>query len=181
MPAEMKKVIAETFFAMAQKKDIDKITVTALIKECDISRQTFYYHFQDIVDVIEWIIHRETQQLIDSSLKAETPKMALRIFVASLNEKHEMVVRLMQSQKREQVERMVAEGIGIYFREVTRNTISQISMSPSDLDAMIDFYAFGITGLILKYCQQRNMDGEALVDQIFRIMPREVIELMSEH
>ncbi len=55
MPAEMKKVIAETFFAMAQKKDIDKITVTVLIKGCDISRQTFYYHF-GISQDYEWVI-----------------------------------------------------------------------------------------------------------------------------
>ena len=51
MPADMKEMIAETYARMIRQGDIDKITVKALIEECHISRQTFYYHFQDIMDV----------------------------------------------------------------------------------------------------------------------------------
>ena len=36
----------------------------ALIEECHISRQTFYYHFEDIYDVMEWSVRRETEQLL---------------------------------------------------------------------------------------------------------------------
>ena len=63
MPADMKKIIAETFLKMIQHKNIDKITVKALIEECHISRQTFYYHFQDIMDVLEWSLRQATQLL----------------------------------------------------------------------------------------------------------------------
>lgn len=52
MPVDMKNIISEKFVSMASSKSIDKITVKALIEECDISRQTFYYHFKDIMDVI---------------------------------------------------------------------------------------------------------------------------------
>ena len=53
MPANMKAMIAETFFSMARGKSMDKITVTDLVERCKISRQTFYYHFKDIMDVLE--------------------------------------------------------------------------------------------------------------------------------
>lgn len=53
MPVDMKNVIAGTFATMAKQKGIDKITVKALIDACGISRQTFYYHFQDIMEVVE--------------------------------------------------------------------------------------------------------------------------------
>ena len=56
MPVDMKALIAETLQKMAQKGNIDKITVKSLIEECHISRQTFYYHFQDIMDVMEWSV-----------------------------------------------------------------------------------------------------------------------------
>lgn len=46
MREDMKAVIADTFSQMLDKEDIDKITVTKLIAECHISRQTFYYHFK---------------------------------------------------------------------------------------------------------------------------------------
>ena len=41
MPANMKAMIAETFFSMARGKSMDKITVTDLVERCKISRQTF--------------------------------------------------------------------------------------------------------------------------------------------
>ena len=56
MPADMKATIAEAFLSLLQYKDVDKITVKVLVETCHISRQTFYYHFKDIVDVIEWLV-----------------------------------------------------------------------------------------------------------------------------
>ena len=64
MPADMKNIIGETFVKMVARKGIDKITVKALIEECHISRQTFYYHFQDIMDVLEWCVRQETNALV---------------------------------------------------------------------------------------------------------------------
>ena len=53
MPADMKHIIASAFVDMTREKGIDKITVKSLIDACNISRQTFYYHFQNIMEVIE--------------------------------------------------------------------------------------------------------------------------------
>lgn len=61
MPVDMKSIIADTFLHMVQHGNIDKITVKALIDECHISRQTFYYHFKDIMDVLEWSVQQAMQ------------------------------------------------------------------------------------------------------------------------
>ena len=58
MKTQMKETIADAFIALARKKSIDKITVKDLVDYCDISRQSFYYHFQDILEVIEWNMQR---------------------------------------------------------------------------------------------------------------------------
>ena len=68
MREDMKAVIADTFTEMLNKEDIDKITVTKLIGECHISRQTFYYHFKDIMDVLDWAFRRATEELVKSKL-----------------------------------------------------------------------------------------------------------------
>lgn len=77
MPADMKNIIGEAFVKMVARKGIDKITVKSLIEECHISRQTFYYHFQDIMDVLEWCVRQETNALVKESLKAEDLQTAL--------------------------------------------------------------------------------------------------------
>ena len=74
MSNKTKKLIAETLLSMAQHKNLDKITVTDLVEACGISRQTFYYHFQDILDVIEWTIGQAVQNALERSLAAKTPE-----------------------------------------------------------------------------------------------------------
>ena len=46
---------AYTFKDLLKEKPFNKITVNDIANKCDINRQTFYYHFQDIRDLIEWI------------------------------------------------------------------------------------------------------------------------------
>lgn len=49
MPIDMKLVISGQFKELVRRGNVDKITVTALIEECHISRQTFYYHFHTTI------------------------------------------------------------------------------------------------------------------------------------
>lgn len=83
MPIDMKTVISNTFVSMVKQKGIDKITVKALIEACDISRQTFYYHFQDIMEVIGWSLEQAAKNMLAKSLEADTPEEALGILISS--------------------------------------------------------------------------------------------------
>ncbi len=66
MPINKKEVIADAFVSLAQRKNADKITVKDLVEACGISRQTFYYHFQDILEVIEWSMQPAMQEMLAS-------------------------------------------------------------------------------------------------------------------
>lgn len=91
MREDMKAVIADTFSQMLDKEDIDKITVTKLIAECHISRQTFYYHFKDIMDVLEWTFRRATQELVQKSLNEEDRLGALTTYVAFVRQNRKKI------------------------------------------------------------------------------------------
>lgn len=58
MTVNMKQMIAETLAGLLKHKSIDKITVRELVDACGICRQAFYYHFQDLMDVVEWLASR---------------------------------------------------------------------------------------------------------------------------
>lgn len=50
------KAILQTFQDMLEKMPFDKITVSAIVSNCEISFNTFYYHYQDIYDLLDaWI------------------------------------------------------------------------------------------------------------------------------
>ncbi|MBQ3264936.1 MAG: TetR/AcrR family transcriptional regulator C-terminal domain-containing protein [Ruminococcus sp.] len=49
-----KEILAESFRELAEKKNIDKITVKDIIENCGYSSATFYRHFKDKYDLIVW-------------------------------------------------------------------------------------------------------------------------------
>ena len=50
------KAIQQTFQEMLTEMPFDKITVTELVKRCEISPNTFYYHYEDIYDLLDhWL------------------------------------------------------------------------------------------------------------------------------
>ena len=170
MPVNMKRMIAETFADLAKEKNVDKITVKELVEACHISRQTFYYHFQDIMDVIEWSARQVMQQMLAQSLRAETPEEGMDIFVDFAVESSALLRRLMHSQRREQVERMVTEMIRAYLEEMLRNKAPEIEISYADLEIALDFCTYGIAGVLLKSCDQAPLDEQRLVRQLCRLL-----------
>lgn len=74
MALDMKAAIAESFNSLVRQRGIDKVTVKAVIEDCGISRQTFYYHFQDIMDVVEWCARQDVERMVERSLAAASPR-----------------------------------------------------------------------------------------------------------
>ena len=148
MPVNMKDTIAEAFLAMTARKSIDKITVKDLVEACHISRQTFYYHFQDIVEVIEWAGQRVVQRAVSMSLAAENPEDAIRAFFSVAAEHYGLLQKLLNSQKRVQIERMLLQGVRTYLQELGRYQPSGRTLSYADAEIELNFCAWGFTGLL---------------------------------
>ena len=122
MPVDMKNIISEKFVSMASSKSIDKITVKALIEECDISRQTFYYHFKDIMDVIEWSVNKKMEDTLLKSLKAQKPEEAIEIFILSAAQNKDLIQKLLNSQRREHVEMAFMRATRTYLSEMIKKS-----------------------------------------------------------
>lgn len=51
-----KRKIADCVKQLMRKKEIRKITIQDIMDGTKMSRQSFYYHFKDIYDVLEWVV-----------------------------------------------------------------------------------------------------------------------------
>ncbi len=170
MPIDMKSMIAGTFLDLAKQKEIDKITVKALIEACHISRQTFYYHFQDMMDVIAWSMEQAARAMLERGLKAGTPEEAFSIILSSAAENHQLIRKLMNSQKRDQVEKLFVQMIKKYIQELILNKAPELSLNYSDMELLLDFWAFGITGILFQHCIEERTDAQKLARQICRLL-----------
>lgn len=171
MPVNMKNIIAEAFLKMVRQKGIDKITVKALIDECNISRQTFYYHFRDIMEVIEWSTQQAFHSMLVRSLEADTPKETVELLISSTMENRKLIRKLLDSQKRQEIEKLFVHTIRTYFQELIRNRREEILLNYSDMEVALDFWSFGLCGILLKCCGSEPVDAENLAEKICRLIP----------
>lgn len=59
-----KKAICEAFVELLAKKPLEKITVKDITDYTGISRNTFYYHYQDVPALLEDILERDADRVI---------------------------------------------------------------------------------------------------------------------
>ena len=57
--SETKEILARTLFDLLENKPFSKITVNELCEKSDIVRSTFYLHFRDKYDLVNWICETE--------------------------------------------------------------------------------------------------------------------------
>ena len=175
MPLDVKAAVADALLELIRRKDADKITVKDLVEVCGISRQTFYYHFKDSVDVVEWAAQQGVQRLVRESLNAATPQEALGVFVDFAVESQPLVQRLLNSQRREAIERIMVDATRTYLADSLRERRRTPALRAGDWKIALDFYAYGMTGLLLENCRQRDLDRQELADQLFRLLSGEMV------
>ena len=54
-----KKKLAEALKELMQTTPFEKITISDISNQCDMHRQTFYYHFQDRYELLDWMLYNE--------------------------------------------------------------------------------------------------------------------------
>lgn len=166
-----KNAISNAFLELSSKKSIDKITVKDIVGVCGITRQTFYYHFQDIMDVIEWSLQQKMEELLRKSLEAESMLDAIRILVSTVEDYPEILNKLMNSRKREPTEGLLLDTMKAYMREMIDRKELFMDMNRSDMEMALSFYSFAIVGVLLDISQKRKpVDLELISKQIYLLI-----------
>ena len=115
LEASLKKVMLQ--------KPLDKITISDITSDCGISRMAFYYHFKDIMDVLEWTFRRATQELVQKSLNEEDRLGALTTYVAFVRQNRKKFERLLYSRRWVQIEGMLVEAVTVYLAQIARSKV----------------------------------------------------------
>lgn len=54
-----KKALAEALKELMEEKTFEKITIGDICERCEMNRKSFYYHFRDKYDLVNWIFDSE--------------------------------------------------------------------------------------------------------------------------
>ena len=67
-----KRALASALKELLEHKPLNKITIADITEQCGVNRQTFYYHFQDIYALLEWIYTTDAQRLLEGKRDGDT-------------------------------------------------------------------------------------------------------------
>lgn len=59
-----KTLLVSSLKELMRIKPVEKISIRELTEKCGVNRQTFYYHFEDIYDLLRWMFQQEAIQLL---------------------------------------------------------------------------------------------------------------------
>ena len=175
MPLDVKSAVASALAEMMKHRSVDKITVKDLVEACGISRQTFYYHFRDITDVVEWAAQQAGQRVLAESLQANTPQAAVQRFVSFTVESWPLIQRMLSSQRRDAMERIMLQSVRGYLEDLMAQRQDGPALNREDWETTLDFYACGVIGLLLKNCCRRDLDQGRLADQLYRLLSERML------
>ena len=75
----MREAIRQSFLKLLNVKPFSKITVKDVTDDCGISRNSFYYHFQDLPSLLEEIVREETDAIMARYPNVDTLEECLTV------------------------------------------------------------------------------------------------------
>ena len=59
-----KRALEASLKNLLLQKPLSKITISDITEDCGINRMTFYYHFKDIYDLVEWSCQEDASRAL---------------------------------------------------------------------------------------------------------------------
>lgn len=100
----IKKLIVEKFIEIGNKEGFDNITINKIVKVCGISRTSFYYHFKDIPDVIDYYLYEKMSAVSNVCAELKNMKKGVTYCAKTLIYDFPECRKLLESKWRNQTE-----------------------------------------------------------------------------
>lgn len=174
------KAILQTFGEMLTEMPFEKITVSALVARCEISSNTFYYHFQDIYDLLDEWMDEQKKKYFQETRHIEDWAGQIKLLLHKIQEEPERVQHIFYSISRERMENYVFNSVETWFYEGVKKRAETIpGMTEEKIRRIAEFYCYSFSGFFLKFLwDHMKADVDEGVDSIYQIF-REVWKYMT--
>ena len=165
MSKKTKETLVSAFISLVNEEEFDKITVTDLVEKCGVSRQTFYYHFDDIHNMLSWAFDVETKAVCESR-NPDNWEVAERKYIEFFR-KYDALLR--KSLKSTQfifilnlIDKSFYDCISSYVSAKRREEQS----FGRNVDYVISYTAGAYTSLVIKTIQTEKSDYKTIIKNL---------------
>lgn len=168
MSATTKRKIADSLKKFMARKPFDKITVREILEDADITRPTFYYHFEDIYDLMVWMFNTELVALLAKSDNCVTWDEGLQLVLEYVEENRAVCLCAYNSIGRDALQRLFMENTKAIMQKFIDNLVVDIPAKESDIKFICEFYTIAFVGNLAQWL--RFPEGRT---------PKDMIELIG--
>lgn len=150
---QTKHQLADALKILMVQKPMDKITISELTALCKIRRQSFYYHFEDIYDLLRWMIQNEAINLLQQQEGALLWKEGLLQLFRYLEENKPVYLCALKSVGRDHIRRFFEADIYAIIHRTIEQLGEDIGVQNNlnsfvDVEMLTHFYVVALAGII---------------------------------
>ncbi len=157
-----KLMLAESLRNLMRKKPLDKIKIHEIVDACGVNRQTFYYHFQDIYALVEWMYQYDAVKIIEQNneafLKGEIGTednwdSVINALFAYIEEHRNEILSVINSRAMVYFSNFVYEALKSSIRRVVDVKSENIVVDEFYKNFISNFYAIALGGMVQSWLE----------------------------
>ena len=143
-----KIAMAQSLKRMLLIKDLDKITISDITNDCGINRQTFYYHFKDIYDLLEWIFTNEVVKKIEKETTIKNWQENFKYVLDYMLENKKFIIKTYNSLSRKTLLDFLFKQYNTIFIDIINDVSKNYNITKENKIFIANFYKYGFAGVI---------------------------------
>ncbi len=182
MSQTTKRALEASLKNLLLQKPLDKITINDIAEDCGINRMTFYYHFKDIFDLVEWSCVEDATKALEGKKTYDTWQQGfLRIFEAVLANKP-FILNVYHSVSREQVEIYLYKLTYDLLIGVVEEKAQGMAVRDEDKKFIADFYKYGFVGLMLDWIKNgMKEEPQTIIDRLSSLVHGNITSALDNY
>ncbi|WGX75460.1 TetR/AcrR family transcriptional regulator [Paraclostridium bifermentans] len=158
---------------------LNKITINDIVQDCGVNRRTFYYHFKDIYDLLEWILKTEINKEIKENITFEEWQQSFLKILNYLSENKKMIFNIYNSIDLKQLEMNIHKVVYKLVFKVVNNLSEEIDISQIEKEFVLNYYKISLTGLLLEWIKNKMEENpEQIIENLNKIVNGDVHKLL---
>ena len=175
-----KRALEQSLKNLLLKKPLTKITINDITEDCGINRMTFYYHFKDIYDLVEWSCLEDAKRALDENKTYETWQQGLLQIFEAVQANKPFILNVYRCVHKEQVEKYLQPLVDRLLLDVVDEEAGEMTVRAEDRQFIAQIYSYIFIGLMLDWIKDdMREDPQQLVDRLAKLIKGSMAEGLS--
>lgn len=169
-------LIRKEFIKLLNKKPLHNVTVTELAKQCNIERKTFYYHYENLTQLIKEIFDEELEKVIEEFNETLSWKEGFILAAKFILDNKKAIKHMYESDYKIELEKYVfsisGEIMNKYVSLMAENTDAQ----EIDIKLIAYFYQCALSSSLVQWvATDMRTDPKLIIQRIGELMDGNIL------